>query len=201
MGAVFVGMNDFSTFLKERVALLQEGFVPQTAMITSLMENEVRRRLGVYNAATGIFPAWKQLAARTMKERSEQGFSANEPLLRSRQLYNKLSHTFSGFSSQVGYLRGTPYYMTEKSGKTVSDSIGEIAMVHEFGSGRVPPRPFLGPSAYETFVPAANILQQRVFSILLVPPMNLSLTSRQSLDTALLTQVAYGESIIGDSRK
>jgi phage gpG-like protein len=96
--------------------------------IAVAIENTAREEFGVYQPKVGEFPAWKQLADATQEERERQGFTPNDPLLRTGDLQDSLAHETEGFEAVIG-------------------STSEIMVFHEMGTSKMPPRPVLGPAA------------------------------------------------------
>lgn len=107
------------------------------------IRDDAKAKLGHYQPAAGPFKSWAPLAELTMVERMHYGFTPNDPLLRSGQLRDAIECTVRPDGAAVGVPHG-PHI--EPDG-TVED-VGEIAMKMELGS-TAPPRPFLGPAAFE----------------------------------------------------
>ena len=84
-----------------------------------LIEDEAKAAIGTYNYE------WSQLAESTQEQRVALGYPANEPLLRTGELRDFIGHIVEG---DVGYV-GTN---------------DPVAPWQEFGTSRIPPRPFLG---------------------------------------------------------
>ena len=82
------------------------------------IEDIAKEAIGTY-----IFN-WPQLAELTQEQRVALGFSANEPLLRTGELRDLIGHIVEG---NVGYV-GTN---------------DPVAKYHEYGTAKIPPRPFL----------------------------------------------------------
>lgn len=101
-------------------------------------------KLGHYQGASGPFEAWAPLSPWTQIDRQAQGFTANDPLLRSGQLSQAITMTVTHNGAVIGVKPG-PH--TEPNGHT--EDVGEIAINMELG-GVAPPRPFLGPAAFES---------------------------------------------------
>jgi len=104
-----------------------------------LVEAEAKRSIGHYQNAAGPFEAWARLAPATQADRVAQGYPADEPLLRDGHLRESIHHAVEGDKAVVG-----------------SDS--EIAVYQELGTGRVPPRSFLGGAAVRKAEEVARIL-------------------------------------------
>ncbi len=108
--------------------------------IASKMEAQAKAKIGLYQDEVGPFNAWSQLKPETQRERVRHGYTPNDPLLRSGDLRDSYSHEIAGDAAIIG-----------------SDSM--IAVYQELGTHgvgvdpetgyHVPPRPVLGPVAYE----------------------------------------------------
>lgn len=84
-----------------------------------LFENSAKAAIGTYEYG------WPQLAESTQEQRVSLGYSANEPLLRTGDLKNSITHNADDKEAYVG-----------------TDL--EYAKYHEFGTSKIPARPFLG---------------------------------------------------------
>ncbi|TKI03580.1 hypothetical protein [Martelella alba] len=91
------------------------------------VEAAAKEELGVYQPAIGPFNAWDPLAESTMDDRVNQGYNANEPLLRSGELRDSIQHEVMGLSAIVG-------------------TKSQIGYWQEVGTDKIPPRPFIGPA-------------------------------------------------------
>jgi phage gpG-like protein len=89
-----------------------------------MVEKEAKRVLGTYSAGYN----WPQLAESTQDDRVSKGYSANEPLLRTGELRASIEHVIEGNEGYVG-------------------TNDPVAAYHEFGTSRMPPRPFLSMAA------------------------------------------------------
>jgi phage gpG-like protein len=92
------------------------------------IEATAKEEIGTYQSAIGAFPAWAPLTESTKDDRVRQGFSEDEPLLRTGDLRDSISHEVRGHEAAIG-------------------STSDIAVYQELGTGRIPPRPFLGPAS------------------------------------------------------
>jgi HK97 gp10 family phage protein len=72
---------------------------------------------------------WAPLAPSTIKDKSAHGFPTPKPLLRTGELRDSIEYTVNGNEGWVG------------------SDLDKAAWM-EFGTSRVPPRPFLGPAVY-----------------------------------------------------
>lgn len=102
------------------------------------LQAEVKKKFGVYQPAVGDFHAWEQLASSTQKERSREGYTPNDPLLRDGSM-----------------LRDSVEYSVDPLTLTAAVGSKEMVMVyqelgtHVNGMERIPPRPVFGPAALE----------------------------------------------------
>jgi phage gpG-like protein len=94
--------------------LLEEG--------SKILQQEAKRVLGTYDYG------WPQLALSTQAQRVAQGFTANEPLLRTGELRDSIEREVQHGAAYVG-------------------SNNEKALWHELGTSKAPPRPFLAGAA------------------------------------------------------
>lgn len=125
--------QSFGAFGKHLVKMAAQGEVVTTeitAKAANIVLDDAKDRIGVYQDAAGPFPAWAPLAERTTQDRISKGFSPFEPLLRTGDLRDSYSTGQEGHEAVIG-----------------SDS--DIAVYQEVGTPTIPPRPVLGPAAFE----------------------------------------------------
>lgn len=108
-----------------------------------LIEAEAKAELGVYQSDTGPFPAWETLADRTQAERVQQGYSANEPGLRSGAARASISHTVEGSVALIG-------------------SDDQHLVWFERGTSRQPPRSVFGVAGFRKGEEAAKAIGKAV---------------------------------------
>lgn len=87
-----------------------------------IVKEEAKGVIGTYEYG------WPQLAPSTQEQRARLGFAANEPLLRTGDLRDSISHYVEGDTGYVG-------------------SPSKIALAQELGTSKIPPRSFLGGAA------------------------------------------------------
>ena len=123
----------FASFA-ERLALLEADLrLTELAIVETaaqMIEERAKNAIGTYEFG------WPQLAESTQEERVREGYTANDPLKRTGHLKNSIGHyvQHEGIYNVVGYV-GTD----DPNGK-----------YHELGTGRIPPRPFLGPATMQS---------------------------------------------------
>ena len=123
----FSGLGGLAAYLAslptQHAHALQEGLEQCAASIEKTAKDE----FGHYQDAAGPFNAWDPLAESTKADRLSKGFSEDEPLLRTGEMRDSITHEVDGLEAVVG----------AKDQKMVW---------HEFGTNRIPPRPVLGPA-------------------------------------------------------
>lgn len=97
--------------------------------IAKRIEATAKAEMGVYQDEAGPFPAWPELADSTKDERVKLGFTENDPLRRTGETAETISHEVEGLEAVIG-------------------SPDEKMLWFEFGTDRMPARPVLGPAAF-----------------------------------------------------
>lgn len=92
------------------------------------IEATANSEFGVYQGEVGAFAGWAPLADATQAARVALGYTPDDPLLRSGDLRESVSHQIDGLEAVIG-----------------SDS--DIMVYQELGTDRIPPRAVLGPAA------------------------------------------------------
>lgn len=92
------------------------------------IEKTAKDEIGHYQDEVGPFAAWAELADSTKEDRLRKGFSENNPLERTHDLENSISHERHGYKAVVG-------------------SSSDIMVYQEIGNEKIPPRAVLGPAA------------------------------------------------------
>lgn len=126
-------MNSFAD-LAERLSRMANPGVDKAYLeaVGSKIEKDAKEIIGHYQRSdTGPFPEWEELATSTKADRVSQGFTPNDPLLRTGELRNSIRHEVRGHSVAVG-----------------SDL--DIAIYQEMGTATIPPRPFLRVAAFRS---------------------------------------------------
>ncbi len=115
---------------------------------TKIIEECAKAEIGIYQDAVGEFNAWDELADSTKSDRVQQGYSENEPLLRSGELRDSISREVGTREAVVG-----------------SDS--DIMVYQELGTPTIPPRPVIGPAALRTSARVQVVIGESVVEGLL----------------------------------
>lgn len=122
--------GDFAQFaahlltLEAKVALELHHALKQAAVA---VEHTAQAEFGHYQPAVGQFEKWVPLAESTRVDRVRQGYSADEPLLRSGALRDSVTHEVSALEAVIG-------------------SADEVMLYQELGTEKIPPRAVLGPA-------------------------------------------------------
>jgi HK97 gp10 family phage protein len=95
-----------------------------------LIESDAKRQIGHYQPEVGPFQDWAPLADSTEAEKARLGYPSDAPLLREGDLRDSIEHEVVGLEAVVG-------------------SKSDIAEYQEFGTDKIPPRPFIGPAAFK----------------------------------------------------
>jgi len=115
---------------------LEAGF----RVIVKEIEETAKEEIGVYQPVYGPFDAWAPLAESTKAERVRQGYSEDEPLLRSGELRDSIESEVVGLAAIVG-------------------TKSEIGFWQEVGTVSVPPRPFIGPAYVRKIDPLMDSIE------------------------------------------
>lgn len=99
-------------------------------LVAKKVEKDAKEEFGIYQPSIGEFPAWTPLAPATISDKIRKGFSVDNPLVRTGELRDSISHEVKGLTAIIG-----------------SPSI--IMRYQELGTVRIPPRPVLGPAAFK----------------------------------------------------
>jgi HK97 gp10 family phage protein len=126
----FKSLTDFSAFtaMVLPVTLLAEA-KRGLRVCAKAIEDTAKSEIGHYQPATGPHPEWPELADSTQEERQRLGYTPNDPLLRSGELRDSIEHEVSTLEAVIG-------------------SRSDIAAYQEFGTDRIPARPFMGPAVF-----------------------------------------------------
>lgn len=95
-----------------------------------IIQHDAQERIGEYQKETGPFPAWEPLADSTEAEKARLGYPVDAPLLRTGEMRDSIV---------------TEHFASE----AIVGSKEKVAAYQEFGTETIPPRPFLGPAAFD----------------------------------------------------
>ncbi|MBB1228211.1 hypothetical protein [Pantoea pleuroti] len=120
-------LEQFARELSSASASITNGLEAGFRIIVKEIEETAKKEIGVYQPAYGPFDAWAPLAESTKHDRVRQGYSEDEPLLRSGELRDSIESEVVGLAAIVG-------------------TKSEIGLWQEVGTTHIPPRPFIGPA-------------------------------------------------------
>lgn len=120
-------LEQFARELSSASASIATGLEAGFRVIVKEIEETAKEEIGVYQPAYGPFDAWAPLAGSTKAERVRQGYSEDEPLLRSGELRDSIESDIVGLAAIVG-------------------TKNAIGLWQEVGTCHIPPRPFIGPA-------------------------------------------------------
>ncbi len=133
--------GDVAARLAAMAAAMKESQAEVLEEMATRIQERAKEKIGVYQDEVGPFRSWIQLKQSTQRERERHGYTPNDPLYRTGDLRDSIKKAIYGSFAVVG-----------------SDSM--IAVYQELGTHgvgvdpetgyHVPPRPFLGPAAYES---------------------------------------------------
>lgn len=134
-------MKDFSIegFSKHLTALASGMPLLETTMLERIgvtVREAAKDKIGEYQESAGPFRAWDSLTDETIAGRVREGYSANEPLLRSGSLRGSIDYRVTPPEVQIGSDDPVAEYQ-------------EFGTANTDGSEHIPPRSFLGGAAFE----------------------------------------------------
>ena len=104
-----------------------------------LIEKEAKREIGEYQNGAGPFVGWAELADSTKTDRVSQGFTENDPGLRTGEMRDSIEHVVQGNEAHVG-------------------SDDQNLVWFELGTSKQPPRSVLGLAAVSKGQEAADLV-------------------------------------------
>lgn len=108
-----------------------------------IIQLEAKKEIGYLQPQVGPFDAWEELADSTKEEKERLGYVFNSD-------YNPLFRTGSLLNSIV-------YEVNMDKLETIVGSKSQIAAFQEFGTNRIPPRPFIGPAMFKNMEKIAQL--------------------------------------------
>lgn len=122
-----MNLEQFACEMSSASASIATGLEVSFRVIVKEIEETAKEEIGVYQPAYGAFESWAPLAEATKADRVRQGYSEDEPLLRSGELRDSIQSEVVGLTAIVG-------------------TKSEIGLWQEVGTENIPPRPFIGPA-------------------------------------------------------
>lgn len=123
--------SDLSSFIVHFAALqmaVQHQAEHALKNAAVLIEKTAKEEIGYYQPSVGPFQSWQALAPSTLDHHTAMG-AGDTPLLITGELYASIEHESVGSEAVIG---------------TKMD----IGAYQEFGTDRIPPRPFMGPAVF-----------------------------------------------------
>ena len=114
-----------------------------------IVEKRAKEKIGEYQEQTGPFIAWPELAEATKADRIRQGYSEDDPLLRTGEMRDSIGRATSpdGLEVQIG-------------------SNDDKAVWQELGTEHIPPRSFLGGAMADKLPDIKKIMGRAVVAAL-----------------------------------
>lgn len=122
-----MNLEQFAREMSSASTSIATGLEVSFRVIVKEIEETAKEEIGVYQPAYGSFDAWAPLAESTKADRVRQGYSEDEPLLRSGELRESIQSEVVGLAAIVG-------------------TKSKIGLWQEVGTKHIPPRPFIGPA-------------------------------------------------------
>lgn len=114
-----------------------------------IVQKEAKDEIGSYQGAAGPFAAWSPLAASTIDDRVHQGFSPDDPLLRTGDMRDSIGVVVDGHEAYVG-------------------SNDDKAVWQELGTSKgIPPRSFLGGAAVRKSKEVSEVIGREMVAALI----------------------------------
>lgn len=133
-------LEQFARELSSASASIATGLEAGFRVIVKEIEETAKEEIGMYQPAFGPFDAWVPLAESTKADRVRQGYSEDEPLLRSGKLRDSIQSEVVGLAAIVG-------------------TKSEIGLWQEVGTASIPPRPFIGPAYVRKIDPLLEAIE------------------------------------------
>ena len=124
----FQGFEAFATHLTRVVGEMIVAEHEGLEIACQIVEKEAKREIGEYQEGAGPFVGWAELADSTKDDRVRQGFTENDPGLRTGEMRDSIKHMVEGREGHVG-------------------SDDDKLVWFELGTSKQPPRSVLGIAA------------------------------------------------------
>lgn len=129
MPYVFKTPRGFAVHLRRSAFLEYEALRVGLKECAKKIKKTAKDEIGHYQPEVSSFPAWKELAPSTKKDRVRKGFSENDPLLRTGEMRDSIGYRVERLEAAIG-------------------STSDIMVYQELGTKNIPARPVLGPAAF-----------------------------------------------------
>jgi len=140
-----VDLEQFAREMSSASASISTGLEEGFRVIVKEIEETAKEEIGVYQPAYGPFDAWAQLAESTKADRFRQGYTEDDPLLRSGELRDSIQSEVVGLAAIVG-------------------TKSEIGLWQEVGTSHIPSRPFIGPAYVRKIDPLMEAIEMALSS-------------------------------------
>ncbi|MDA8231702.1 MAG: hypothetical protein M0006_10220 [Magnetospirillum sp.] len=98
----FSSMADLAAHLAGLAVVQHEANHRALEHAAKVVEREAKNRIGEYQDASGPFAGWAELADSTKADRVAQGYSENEPGLRSGEMRDSIGHRVGDGDAHIG---------------------------------------------------------------------------------------------------
>ena len=139
---------EFAAFFDKVITTLPVAQAIGLDLAAAEIQHEAKTEIGSYQDAVGPFAEWAELADYTKQDRVAQGFTENDPLLRTGEMRDSIKRNSDANTAYVG-----------------SDS--DIALWQELGTDKIPARSFLGGAAVRKSDETVEIIADAVVAHIL----------------------------------
>lgn len=129
----FSSLTSFITHLAAAEIAIHKAEKHALKKVALIIEKNAKDRIGQYQEQEGPFNKWADLADSTEAEKARLGYPSDAPLLRTGDLRDTIQHEIDDHLVDMSAVIG---------------SKSDIAAYQEFGTDKIPPRPFIGPAAF-----------------------------------------------------
>lgn len=141
-------ITEFATFMGEVALVMPMAEREALRKAGEIVEAEAKAEIGNYQGSAPPFAAWAPLAESTQNERVRQGFTPDDPLLRTGEMRESVGLVVEGHEAHVG-------------------SNSDIAVYQELGTSKgITPRSFLGGAAVRKSKEVSEIIGREIFGVL-----------------------------------
>lgn len=119
-------------------ANVHEALVTIAREVGKELEANAKAKLGGDGQSSGLYaatPQWLPLASATIEDKLAKGFPIPSPLKRTAELHDSIGHTVEDRQTSV---------------VVTLFATADYAPYQEMGTETIPPRPFIGPTVFES---------------------------------------------------